>query len=146
MAQNIEYNIYARIMTQLENISGTGDYNYRVVPDDIYGEFKMPEEVPKGQDHPVLCVGEFRTSSSLMRRRNDFEIPVSYEIWGYIRDSKDPMGAALKLESDIRIAIAGDEDLNHLVTEMDFETSLGAHEGLGIVLFVVRATANYDTA
>lgn len=142
---NIEKNIYDRVITQLEGIDGSSNYNFNISSGQVEQRFKFPEECNVSHSRPVICIGEQRTGPAERKRRGEFEIPYSLEVWGYTKDSSDPLGECNKLLSDVRVALAGAEFLNDLVRHFSFETSMGADGDLGIINLKITATAFYDT-
>ena len=141
-AKGIEKNVVDRIYADLKNIDGTGNY-YNNIPDaNIFDEFKAIDQLT---NFPNLCIGRVSYGVALERRRTDFELPMEIEIWGRVQDINNPIDSALKLLSDIRIAIGSDAELNSQVTELAFSGVVGAMEGLGEVLFTVTCHAHYET-
>ena len=130
--QNLEYNVYARVLVQLRGINGVGDYNYKLLRDDVHTQYILPEEA-KGK--VAACVGDVILEKSERRGRHIFEHDFTMVIHGYVKETDDTEGAALKLLSDFRIALAGDEDLNNLVTDFAYKADTGAVDNTGIVDF-----------
>ncbi|MFO7889250.1 MAG: hypothetical protein R6V04_02810 [bacterium] len=144
---NIEKNIYDRVIVQLKGINGSGNYNFNIQDSQIYEKFKMPSEVAPDRGRPILCMGEQRIATSEGVRRGEFEYPYSLEVWGYAKHSSDTWSELNKLISDVRIALAGAEHLNDLVTEFGFQVSSGIDTatGVGVMLFLLKGNACYDT-
>jgi len=135
--QNLEKNIINRVISRLQGIDGEGDYNFDV-PDRNIKESFVPQ--PDAEGFPFLCLGEVTCGASETAIRGVFTIPITIEIWGYVEKFDTPIEDALKLASDIRVAIADDEQLNSQIIQMTFSYEVGAMEKFGIVAFKITGS------
>jgi len=139
--KNLEYTIHERVIYQLKNIDGSANYNFKLMPDYIYDEFKFPEDMVGS---PSVCFGDWVNGGADLSIRNLIQIPFTWTIWGYINTGTDLLGEALKLLSDIRIAIAGGEHLNNLITGFGCVGEASAYDRIGVVRFEVSGVLPYD--
>ena len=107
--KNLEKDVVTRIITQLQGIDGTTNYNNSIADADIHSEFLLITET---HNFPTICIGGIDQSGSVMFVRKGFEVPTEIEIFGYVKDNENPITKALELLSDMRVALIGDEDLN----------------------------------
>jgi len=141
--KNVEKTIRDRIVTDLQGIDGTGNYNFSIGNNVIFSKkMLLPEQVNANR---AIVMGMQRQEPAQPRWRTAWELPMRYEIWGYAKSSTDPAGECNKLLSDIRVAIAGDEHLGGLVTEMTFESEMEAMDDLGICRIFIIATAVHQS-
>ena len=139
--KNLERNVVDQIVTQLANIDGSVNYNFTIESTDIYKEFKLITEV---YSYPSIAIGAVSLGAVSPFVRTRFEIPFSIEIFGYVKSEDNPLDEALKLLSDIRTAIAIDEHLNSLITNMTFSNEVGAADGFGVVAFTVMGRIDHS--
>jgi len=138
--KNLEYTVVSRIVTQLAYPTGTGNYNNSISAGQVHSEFKDITEIHK---FPALTIGSVRIGGSGAFVRNSFEVPIEVEIFGYVKDQDDPMQGALKLLSDVRVAITYDEWLNNNINGLGFSAEAGAMDGYGVILFTLRGTMEH---
>ena len=137
---NETYDILTQIVTQLRNINGaTGVYNYNIPASSIKTDFKPADQAGI---YPSIWISFAQGGSSLQGDQATYEAPVAMEIYGYVMSETDPLGSALKMQSDIYKAIFNAWTLAGKVFEMDLGFDAGAYESIGII--IVRVSAKYQ--
>jgi len=140
--KNLEKDVVARIITQLQGIDGTTNYNYTMADADVHSEFLLITET---HNFPTICVGGVMQSGSVMFVRDGFEVPTEIEIFGYVKDEDTPITDALELLSDMRVALMADEELNDKITGMTISSEVGAMDGYGVISMKITGTLeHYD--
>ena len=137
--KNIEYNFINYLVTRLESIDETGQYNNNL-EGRVYRTHKLVTEV---DSFPVISMGEFIAAVSVATPRNCFQLPMHQDIWGYAANESDPHGEVLKLVSDIRNAIGAEETLAGTVYKLGFAVNVGTIKDKGICLVEISCTADY---
>jgi len=142
--KNLEYNIYDTILTRLLQINGGANYNYALQKNQIYEEFKLADDI---EQDVAICIGDVTLlTADPGKARDMWEIPLSIEIWGYVRHKTQAYKRLMKLLSDIRIAILGDEHLSNKAFEFTFACDLGVLGGVGILKFEVKCQYAHDNS
>jgi len=135
----IELELYTRILARLRTIDGKDPY-YFDFKNNLGISFLSVEQV----DHfPYLCFGEFVIGSSVPAPRNKFEYSITVDVWAYTESESDPLGAALKALSDLRIAFGSEESFTDILTKPSFGASCGASGTVGVSIFTISGTLEY---
>ena len=137
--KNLEKTVLARIVTQLAYPTGTGNYNNSIAAGQVHSEFKMITEIHK---FPAFCIGSvnIETDGSI---RGIYQVPITVEIFGYVNSEDSPMDEALKLLSDLRIALTTDEFLNNGIRQFGLSAEVGAMDGFGIFLATIKGVMEH---
>lgn len=136
---NEAYNILSQLITQLRAIDGTaGKYNNNIPDSSIKTDFQAVDEAGI---YPSIWISFSTGGESFQGDQGTYDVPLVFEIYGYVTNETDPLGAALKLQSDIYTAIYEDWTLGSRVFEMDLSFDAGAYEVYGIV--IIKMSVKY---
>ena len=141
MQENIEYQFYDRIYTDLIGITGVTPYNNKFTAKSVSKTFVVLDDAPK---YPFISFGEFNLSRTQMTPRGTFDLPLSMDLWIYTSNEADPLGTILKAVSDVRLAIGSDQFLSDLVYGLNIQADVGTVENFGVCNFVITAKAEYN--
>lgn len=139
MSANLLRTITDRIIAQLKNIDGTGDYNNNI-ENRAYKGFKTFDQTI---EIPSIFLGFAMEGESGQTDQVHYNVPIEIEIYGYVRDSDSAFDEALKLASDIDVAIYADEGLNDNVWGLTLQHSISSEGEYGVVNTLLTAVAEY---
>lgn len=134
-----------QVRTQLRNIKGGTDYNFNIPDERIILGWKAVGET-KG--YPSLYVSAISGGESVQTDQITYTIPVSIEIFGYIKtdeDEEDVLKELSKLYTDIETAIYSQEKLGgNNVYELSLSAEMGAMNPYGVVVATINAMYVYE--
>lgn len=133
-SKNMEQAIIDKLIERVKLINGSTNYNFNIKRENIFEDLKGATEI---NNYPSICFGALRLEQSESPTRDEFIVPIIVELWGYVKNPKNPLQDAAKLLSDLRIAIGFDETLADKISEFAFAADMGAVGDIGFIRFEV---------
>ena len=134
--------IAEQIEIRFQGIDGEDDFHYFVDHENIYMRHFEHSEV---QSYPAICISSLGTTSSAMTDQETFEVPIEFEIFGYINEESktDILFSTLKLAQDMEKTIYRDETLNNNVWLLSLDFEVATLDSYGLIRMTLRAMTDY---
>ena len=140
MSANILKTIVDRIAVDLANIDSSSGFNNTIKSSNIKKKFVPIDEAGS---FPSIYISSARSDKSTQTDQVTYDVPVTIEVFGYIKDISNPLSDALDLASDMEKAFYDDETLNGNVRELSLVFEIASMDDYGVVLMTLSAIANY---
>jgi hypothetical protein len=140
-SKNMEQTVISNLIERVKLINGTTNYNFSLKRENIFEDLKGATEI---NNYPSVCFGALRLEQSEMPTRDMFSVPVTVELWGYVKNPKNPLQDAAKLLSDLRIAIGSEQTLSDKIAEYTFLADMGAIGDIGFIRFELQGKFEFS--
>ncbi len=143
IANQIE-TITAQVITQLQAIDGTGNYNNTILSTSIAKGWKTYDST---SEFPAIWLSSLSSGGNIEQvDQKSLDIPLRIELVGYVKNTETTFSACEKLLSDIEFAIYADESFDENVYNLDMNFSIATDEELGGVVFIILTAMILDSS
>ena len=132
--------VISRIVEDLEGISVASGYHFDIGPTRVNKGFLAFNDV---QRFPFICVGYARAERSTQRDQITYDVPLTIELYGYVKKVGGVLDEAFDLASDIERALYADETLGDYVWDMSLSFEIGTLGDIGVVSVGISAMSSY---
>ena len=140
MSANILKTIVDRIAVDLGNIDASDGYNNTILSTNIKKQF---ESIDSAKSFPAIYIAAARADRSRQTDQVTYDVPVTVEVFGYVKKMNATLEEAMNLAADMEKAIYADETLNGNVWGLSLTFEVASMDEFGVVLMTLSATANY---
>ena len=140
-SKNMEQGVIDKLIERVKLINGSGNYNFALKRENVFEDLRGATEI---NNYPSICFGALRIDQSEMLTRDMFSVPVTVELWGYVKNPKNPLQDAAKLLSDLRIAIGSEQTLGDKISEFTFLADMGAIGDIGFIRFEIQGRFEFS--
>jgi len=139
MAGNELRTVVNQIITQLKLINGGSNYNNTIDDDYIQSGIVSSDKIIK---YPSIYIASAVEGASRQVElgATTYDVPITVEIFGYVKDQDAAFDEALKLASDIETAILTDETLDGNVWSLGLRQGAGSMDEFGWCIVTLTAT------
>lgn len=140
MSANILKTIVDRIAVDLGNIDAPDGYNNTILSTNIKKQF---ESIDSAKSFPAIYIASARADRSRQTDQITYDVPVTVEVFGYVKKMSDTLEETMNLAADMEKAIYADETLDGNVWGLSLTFEVASMDEFGVVLMTLSATANY---
>jgi len=146
MSDSRRQQLFDAVISRLEGIDGTGNYNFDLSADRVFPWRDILNAPPEASELPILAVRDPR-QVTIQRVSGVHEHTLSFEILGAVSSATEPDAEGRKLMADVTESIRSDRKWGGLA----FDTDPGGDEmgllqsGKKVVGFILKFNVKYRT-
>lgn len=129
-----------RVVVQLKNIDGGASYNNNVSDDHVIKGFELAADAIA---YPSIYIASASEGASRQTDQVTYEIPITVEMFAYVKSEGAAFEEAMKLVADMETAVYDDETLNSLVWGLSMRFEVATFQALGAVVCVLEAFTQF---